>query len=179
LVEAATRRLQAGAAPHVLDLGVGSGAILLAVLGHFPKAIGVGVDINWVAAECARDNARRLSLPARILCGDWAAAIDGQFDLVFSNPPYIPEGEADRLAPEVVRFEDPRALFAGADGLEAFRRILPEGRRLLAPRGLMILEFGGGQAEAVRDLARVEFPGAVIAVENDLAGRPRALVIET
>ncbi|MEQ1931058.1 MAG: hypothetical protein ABL957_11105, partial [Parvularculaceae bacterium] len=107
-----------------------------------------------------------------------ADALAGAFDLIVSNPPYIPSGHAGELAPEVRLFEDPVALFAGFDGLDAYRRILPEIHRLIAPQGLTILEFGAGQEEAVIRLATASCRESSAAVERDLANRPRALIIE-
>ena len=180
LVDAARRRLPQDARLRILDLGVGSGAILLSLMTAFPHATGVGVDIGFGAVACARDNARRIGLLARaaILCGDWADSLTGAFDLIVANPPYVPFGEASGLAREVRWFEDPRAVFGGEDGLGAYRRILPQIRTVASPDALTILEFGLAQSEPLLAMAAAALPGHVLVVERDLSGRPRALVIE-
>lgn len=178
LIEAAARRLDAGAPLRVLDLGTGTGCLLCALLAHFPKATGLGVDVNETALALAAANASALGLEARarFAKSDWASAVEGAFDLVVSNPPYIRESERAGLPVEVRDHEDPRALFAGADGLDAYRAIAAAAPRLVAAGGLMILELGAGQADPVAALAAAALPGARIEVEPDLAGRPRALV---
>jgi release factor glutamine methyltransferase len=180
LIEAAARRRDGAAPLRILDLGTGSGAILAAALTRFPNAHGLGLDLNETAARLARRNLERLGLAerAQVLVGDWGEAVSRRFDVVLSNPPYIAEGERLSLPPEVRDFEDPRALFGGADGLGAFRRLFEGGPRLLAREGLMILEFGLGQGPTLQSLARQAFAAADIAIENDLAGRPRALLID-
>lgn len=180
LIDAAGRRLHPAASLRILDLGVGSGAILCSLLHAFPNATGVGVDCNFAAALCARTNALRLGFGARtrVLCGRWMEALSGEFDLIVSNPPYIPMGAARELPPEIRLFEDPRALFAGVDGLAAYRAILPAARALMSQHSLMLLEFGISQAEALSGLAGEWFPDHAIAVEPDIAGRPRVLVLE-
>jgi release factor glutamine methyltransferase len=180
LVEAARRRFDAAAGLRVLDLGVGSGAVLCALLTVFPQATGVGVDMRFGAAALARDNARRLGLRSRasFFCGDFAEAAAGRFDLIVSNPPYIPLRDLAGLAPEVRLFEDELALAGGVDGLDAYRRILPAAARLIAPGGLIALEFGHGQEADLARLAAKFFRAETLTIEKDLAGRPRALVID-
>jgi len=162
---------------RILDIGTGTGALLLALLGELPNAIGTGTDISAVAFAVARGNAERNGLTARcnfVAC-DIAKGLQGPFDLIVSNPPYIPRGEIEVLAPEV-RDYDPRiALDGGTDGLDAYRAIADETRRLLAPGGRLIVELGLGQEPAVAAL----FTNADLRVSparNDLAGIPRALV---
>ena len=159
---------------RVLDLGTGTGCLLLAALTEFPAAWGVGVDRAPEAAALAARNAAALGLSGRaaFLCGDWNAALSGRFDLVLSNPPYIPGGDIAGLMPEVARYEPVRALDGGADGLDAYRRILAALPRLLAPGGVAVLEVGAGQAEPVAALA-----GRAVAVRADLGGIPRAVVV--
>lgn len=162
---------------RVLDLGVGSGCILLALLSERPEAAGIGVDRSAGAVRVARANAMALGLDrrARFLVGDWGNALgDGQFDLIVTNPPYVPEGDARLDA--AARDHDPAAaLFGGADGLDAYRAILPDLRRLTSPAGWIVVEIGAGQADAVTRLG--EAAGLAIArQEADLAGHVRCLV---
>jgi release factor glutamine methyltransferase len=162
---------------RVLDLGVGSGALLCALLSEFPRAVAIGVDLSERAAAIARANVETLGLGGRatIRVGNWGEGLEGPFDLIASNPPYIPAAEIAGLDREV-REHDPRlALDGGPDGLEAYRALAPELARLLEPeKGRFFLEFGQGQAEAVR--AILEGVGLkVIATLNDLSGRARVV----
>lgn len=180
LIEAARRRFAPDAPLRILDLGVGSGAIICALLSVFPRAFGIGVDRRFGAAALAQENARRLGVLPRssFLCGDWAEALEGSFDLIISNAPYISTCDLDGLGPEVRLFEDRLALDGGADGLDAYRKIVPGTVRLISPRGLLVLEFGAGQDSLLARLAADCFPRRRLTIENDLSGRPRALVIE-
>ncbi len=137
LVEAAVRLLPKDSPARVLDLGVGSGAIILAVLAERPFTTGLGVDVSEAALAVARANAERLGLSDRLELrqGDWTEGLEGQFHLVLSNPPYIPADEIAGLQPEVARHEPRLALDGGADGLAAYRRILAPLDRVLAPGG--------------------------------------------
>lgn len=162
----------------VLDLGTGTGCLLLAALVEFPGAWGLGVDVSPAAAALATRNARAAGLAGRaaLLCADWDAAIIGKFDLVLANPPYIESAAIAGLMPEVAAHEPASALDGGADGLEAYRRLIPALLGLLTPGGVAILEIGQGQAAATAELARragFETP----ALRQDLAGIPRALVL--
>ena len=161
----------------VLDLGVGSGAILLAILAERPLARGLGTDVSDEALAVARDNAARLGLEGRLalLRGDWTEGMaDASFDLVVSNPPYIPEGDIAGLDPEV-RDHDPHlALSGGSDGLDHYRRLAPEVMRVLRPGGRFLLEIGHDQSAAVEALMRgagAEQVGTV----KDLSDRPRVV----
>ncbi len=158
----------------ILDLGTGSGALLLAALSEWPDACGIGVDLSQAALAVARGNAGTLGLADRAAFrqGNWAEGLEGRFDLILSNPPYVPQ-DADLMA-EVVNYEPHDALFAG-DGLDAYRCIFPTLGRLLAPDGLAILEFGEGQAFAMRALS--EEHDLTCRIADDLEGRPRAAVI--
>lgn len=180
LIEAAIRRRDKAAALRVLDLGTGTGCLLCALLSVFPQASGVGVDINRRAVELARRNAERLGFGARaaFVEGDWEAAPSELFDIIISNPPYIPEADWAGLAPDVRDYEDPRALFAGPDGLAGYRGVLAAARRRIGPAGLIILELGEGQDGPVRALARDVFPAGQAETDPDLTGRARALVID-
>jgi release factor glutamine methyltransferase len=179
LVEAALDAFPDAAAPlRVLDLGTGTGCLLLAVLAERPNAFGIGVDLVPAAAALAAANAVRNDLAGRaaFLAGDWAAALAGRFDLVLSNPPYIESDAIAGLMPEVARHEPRSALDGGADGLAAYRHLAAILPGLLAPGGAAVLELGAGQRQAVERLAREA--GLVPAgCRRDLGGIERALVL--
>jgi release factor glutamine methyltransferase len=178
LVEAALEAFPDRTAPlRILDLGTGSGCLLLALLREYPNAVGVGVDRSAEALAHAARNARRHGLDGRALLvgGDWGRALAGPFALIVANPPYVASGELTELAPEVALHEPRAALDGGADGLDAYRAILPDLPRLLAPAGVACLEIGAGQATALAALAEVG--GFRVAVRPDLAGIPRCLVL--
>jgi len=142
---------------HMLDLGVGSGAILLAVLAERPAAKGLGIDVSEEALAVARENAANLDLSSRtvLLRGDWTAGLgDNGFDVVVSNPPYIPTADIDTLEPEVRDHEPRLALDGGADGLDHYRHLAPEILRVLKPGGLFAVEIGFDQSKAVEALFR-------------------------
>ncbi len=162
---------------RVLDLGTGTGCLLLACLSEFPAAFGVGVDIAPAAVALAARNAAALGLSARaaFLAGDWAAALDGAFDLVLSNPPYIPDQDIAGLMPDVARFEPAAALAGGADGFSAYRVICATLPRLLAPGGVAVVEMGAGQAAAFAASAGAS--GLTVEFRQDLQGHDRAAVI--
>lgn len=162
---------------RVLDCGTGSGALLLAALSEWPEAAGIGIDRSAGAVAVAHANAQRLAMPARVLCADWSepgwSASLGRFDLVLANPPYV---ECDAmLAPQVRDHEPHGALFAGAEGLDAYRVLVPQVPGLLAPGGVALFEIGATQAAAVGALARAA--GLWPSVHADLAGRPRAVAM--
>jgi release factor glutamine methyltransferase len=178
LLEASVAAFAARQPPGaVLDLGTGTGCLLLAALSEFPAAFGVGVDVLLEATVLAARNAAALGLADRALfcCGNWADALAARFDLVLSNPPYICAGELGQLMPEVARYEPRSALDGGADGLTAYRHLLAAFPRLLLPDGVAVLELGAGQADVVGRLARRA--GFISAIKPDLAGIPRALVL--
>ena len=161
----------------VLDLGVGSGAILLAILAERPLARGLGADVSDEALAVARDNAAHLGLEGRLalLRGDWTEGMaDSSFDLVVSNPPYIPEGDIASLDPEVREHDPHLALNGGADGLDHYRRLAPEVMRVLRPGGLFLLEIGHDQSEAVQGLMRRAGAEGVRTV-RDLCDRDRVV----
>ena len=140
---------------NILDLGVGSGAILLAILAERPAAKGLGVDVSEEALAVARENAANLDLNNRValLRGDWTAGLeDNAFDLVVSNPPYIPSADIAGLEPEVSRHEPRLALDGGADGLDAYRLLAPEILRVLKPGAPFLVEIGHDQGAAVSAL---------------------------
>lgn len=180
LIEAA-RKAFTGCDPsrRILDLGTGSGALVLAALAVWERAEGIGLERDQAAANIARRNAERLGMGqrARILEGDWTAPDWrtglGRFDLVLANPPYV---ETDANLPRSVRdFEPARALFAGADGLDDYRRLVPQLPHLLAAGGRAILEIGSTLGPPVAGLARAA--GLAARIVSDLAGRPRAVVL--
>jgi release factor glutamine methyltransferase len=161
---------------RVLDLGTGTGCLLLAALAEFPAAFGVGIDRVAEAAALARANAAALGLDGRatFLVGDWAAAVEGRFDLVLANPPYVEKTAIAELMPEVAKFEPHTALDGGLDGLDTYRGVLPSLGRLLATGGIAILEVGTGQIAKVGQLAAAE--GLVVRAQKpDLGGIPRAI----
>ena len=173
LIEAAVAHFGRAGPRRLLDLGTGSGALLLAALAQWPDATGVGVDASAAAVAVARVNAERLGLGDRatIVAGGWDAAAGGEYDLILCNPPYI--AADDPLPPDVVRYEPSSALFAGADGLDDYRAIAPLLR--LPPGGIACIEIGASQATAVTAL----FAGHNFAtrVVQDLAGRDRCVIV--
>ena len=168
--------------PWVLDLGTGSGCILLTLLAEWPQARGVGTDISAAALEVAKENARRLGVAdrAELVTGDWCAGLarsGDQFDLIVSNPPYIAADEIAGLSPEVRLHEPLAALTSGGDGLDAYRRIAAGIGALLAPGGRLLIEIGPHQAAAVGRI--LTGAGMVVtAVLPDLDGRDRVVSAE-
>ncbi len=162
--------------PLVVDLGVGSGAILCAILQNAPRVRGVGVDLSPAACAAAQRNLTRCGLDGRgrILRGRWSQALRGPFDLVVSNPPYIAQAELAELDAEVVEFDPPLALDGGLDGFDAYRAIIADLDRILRPGGAVVFEIGWRQGEAVAALLEnAGFPSP--AIGRDLAGRERTL----
>ena len=180
LVEAARTSLSDKPPPRILDLGTGSGALLLAALSLWPSAQGVGIDRSLGAVAVAAANAGRLGMAqrARILHADWSHTgwTDEleRFDLILANPPYVED--AATLGPQVRGHEPAGALFAGAEGLDAYRALIPQLGALLAPGGLVIVEIGASQAAAVTAMAGEV--GFAATLYRDLADRPRALVLQ-
>jgi release factor glutamine methyltransferase len=177
LVELVLRDLPEHRPFSLLDLGAGSGALLLAILAERTAGTGLGVDISEEALAVARDNAASLGLEGRValLRGDWTTGLpDGGFDVVVSNPPYVPTGEIATLAPEVRDHEPRLALDGGPDGLASYRRLAPEIMRVLKPAGRFAVEVGHDQAATVEALFRGA--GAVgAATTRDLADRDRVV----
>jgi release factor glutamine methyltransferase len=164
---------------RIADVGTGSGAILLALLSEWPQAWGIGTDVSEATLRVADGNAVQLGLKPRaafVAC-DYLAALSGRFDLIVSNPPYIPTRDIDTLAIEVREHDPRRALDGGTDGLDAYRAIVPQATRLLAPGGALVFEVGQGQstnAAALLTMAGLSLPET--APRRDLAGIPRAVM---
>lgn len=179
LIEAALEAMPERNAPlRVLDLGTGSGCLLLALLTERPRAMGLGVDRSARACALARANAAALGLSrrARFIVGDWGAALGGEFDLIVANPPYVAETEAGRLVPEIGRYEPREALFGGRDGLSAYRALAPDLARLLAPGGVAVVEHGAGQGAKAAEI--LEQAGLrAVARRADLAAVERCVLL--
>ncbi len=178
LVEAVLREIPNRQAPlRLLDLGTGTGCLLLALLSELPRASGIGVDISIEAASVARRNAADLGLGGRaaFVCCDWGAALSGGWQVIVSNPPYIMPSEAPDLAPEVVDYDPPLALFGGRDGIDAYRRFVPSLGQRLSPDGLCALEVGDGQAGSVESILSGAGLG-VLSRARDLGGRDRCVL---
>jgi release factor glutamine methyltransferase len=178
LIEAAVAAFTNREPPRlVLDLGTGTGCLLLAALSEFPTALGIGVDRSAEAAALAARNAAALDLADRALfvCGDWADALSTRFDLVLGNPPYIPTEDLGSLMPDVGRYEPRAALDGGPDGLAAHRRLIPVLPRIMTSTGVAVLEIGAGQAETAIELAQLA--GFAAGLRPDLGGMSRALVL--
>ena len=177
LIEAILTRVDCAAPLRLLDLGTGSGCLLLALLSELDAARGLGIDRVAGALARARANAVALGLSARAEFreGDWTRGLDGHFDVIVANPPYIASGAIDNLAPEVARHDPRTALDGGVDGLEAYRAIARDLPRLLAPEGMAALEIGAGQATLVRELV-VAAGMPWTTTRADLAGIPRCLL---
>jgi release factor glutamine methyltransferase len=179
LIQAAAAAFSGRPPPRrILDLGTGTGCLLLAALQEFPDAFGIGIDIVPAAAALAARNAEKLGLDHRasFICSDWAEALLGRFELVLSNPPYIPTCDLVRLMPDVGRYEPRLALDGGNDGLTAHRRIVAGLPGLLARGGIAVLEAGIDQA--ARIIALAEDTGFRSQAVSDLGGIPRAIVLE-
>jgi release factor glutamine methyltransferase len=163
--------------PRILDLGCGSGCILLALLSELPEATGIGVDIGADACRVAEGNAATLGLAGRALfrVGNWVDGIRDSFDLIVSNPPYIPDGDIPKLEPDVALFEPRAALSGGPDGLNAYRALVKVAPPHLTENGALVFEVGADQSNAVADLLR----GAgldIVSVRADLGGIPRCVM---
>lgn len=180
VVAEALRGSRDRAGSTVLDIGTGSGAILLALLSELPNAFGVGIDRSAGALETARVNAGRLGLGTRtaFVRGDLLGAVGGRFDIVVSNPPYIPSGDIAGLAAEVRDFDPTAALDGGADGLAAYRGIAAALPGVLAAGGFAVFELGAGQEEAVASLMREAGLRPARPACRDLAGIARALRVD-
>jgi release factor glutamine methyltransferase len=178
VVEAALARIADRTAPlRILDLGTGSGCLLLALLSELPRASGLGIDCSAAALAMAKSNARRLGLAERAEFreGNWGRGLAGPFDVIVCNPPYVAQTDAESLAPEVRVFEPEEALFAGPDGLSAYHALAPDCARLLAEDGVVLLEVGQGQGASVEGIMR-RHGLRLVASWPDLAGIERCLM---
>jgi len=181
VVELALEMVRREPAKHrplfIADIGTGSGAILLALLSELPQARGIGTDISVAALAIARENAVRVGSASRatfVACNH-AAALSGGFDLIVSNPPYVRSADVGGLATEVRDHDPLQALDGGADGLDAYRALIPQASRLLAHRGILVLEAGVGQSGDIRRLMAAEGFTIQRPPKDDLAGIPRAV----
>ena len=169
--------------PRILDLGTGSGAIIIALLAALPGARGVATDISAAALQVAARNARRLGVEQRLQTFEtsWLDGLDGSFDLIVANPPYIPRGEIDGLDPEVTAFDPIRALDGGPDGLDAYRQLIPTAASALAPAGWLALEIGQGQENYIAAIGaecrNLDY-AAGARQWPDLAGRTRCVAFQ-
>ena len=176
LIASAIEHFEGSTSPkRILDLGTGPGTLLLAALDIWPEATGLGIDVSRRALSYASANARRLGFEARVklMQGDWAKGLLETFDLILCNPPYIAEGSD--LGPGVKEYEPDEALFAGEEGLDAYRELAPQLSQLLSRGGLAAIEIGHDQVEAVTVL--LERDGLKASLASDLAGRPRAILL--
>jgi len=181
VVELALELLRAGGALdrplRIADLGTGSGAIVLALLSELPHAQGVGTDISAEALQTAHSNAARAGLADRatFMACDYAAGLTGPFDLIVSNPPYIRSADIAGLAAEVRDYDPRAALDGGADGLDAYRALIPQAAGLLAPGGALVVEAGQGQSPQIEALMKAAGLTPAGAPKADLAGIQRAV----
>jgi release factor glutamine methyltransferase len=164
---------------RILDLGTGSGCLLIALLHELKAATGVGVDIAEDALSIARSNAvlNHVEAQAQFILGNWGEDLQGPFDIIVSNPPYIPLRDKQTLPKSVLCFDPPDALFGGEDGLASYHILTQDIRSLLAPEGLAVLEMGQGQVTDVTAL----FQNAgfnTLFVLKDLAGIERAIGVQ-
>lgn len=180
LIEEAVRLFAPAPPQRIVDLGTGSGALLLAALHEFPDASGVGIDASAAALQIAHNNADALGLSARarFLLLDWTRknwteSLGAGFDLVLANPPYVATGAS--LAADVADFEPGRALFAGEEGLDDYRIIIPSLEKLLSPTGIALLEIGFDQADAVSTI--VEESGYRVELKQDLSKKDRLIIL--
>ena len=181
VVEMALELLRADGALNrplrIADLGTGSGAILLALLSELPNAQGFGTDISTAALQTAAANAAKngLSDRATFIACDYAAGLSGPFDLIVSNPPYIRSADIGGLAPDVREYDPRAALDGGADGLDAYRALIPQAAGLLAPGAALVVEAGEGQSGQIGALMAAAGLAAADAPKADLADIPRAV----
>lgn len=177
LIEALSKTVPDKAASlSILDLGTGSGSLLIAALSEYANAKGVGTDASPAALSWARRNveAHKLDHRARLVEANWLDEPENRFDVILCNPPYIPTADIEKLAPDVRMFEPRSALDGGSDGLDAYRALAPRIGKWLAPGGRIFLEIGVGQEAAVRGILEAGNL-KVLSVFTDLAGVPRCV----
>lgn len=181
LIDAVCAGVDQAAALRILDLGTGSGCLLCALLRELPRASGLGVDISPGAVAVARENAEALGLAdrAEFFVSDWFENVTGAFDVIIVNAPYIPAGDKPGLIVDVSEFEPSGALFAGDDGLDAYRRIFGQIGNFLTPTGLAAAEYGNPeQGIAVRAIAASNIRDAEFSVIRDMAARERGITLQ-
>ena len=161
----------------ILDLGTGSGCLLLSLLSKFSNAIGIGVDASEAALDIAKQNAAALGLEERatFVVSDWTEKVEDQFDIVIANPPYIPSSDIPNLEADVAQYEPLAALDGGANGLDSYRKILRQLPKVLTDDASIFLESGAGQASAVSKMVR-EIGFQHIETKKDLAGIERCVI---
>lgn len=170
LIEAAVAHFGKEGPASILDLGTGPGTLLLAALDQWPEAVGLGVDASAEALAFARRNAGGR---AEFKLGNWGEGLDRRFDLILCNPPYVESGA--ELPVDVAEYEPAQALYAGADGLDAYRALAPQFARLLVPRGIVCLEIGAGQEAPVSAMMAAQ--GFIVESRRDLSGIVRCLIL--
>lgn len=179
LIEALLERQPDREAPlNILDLGTGTGCLMLSLLSEYKNARGTAVDISPDALAVAKENAQCLGLEGRatFIESNWDAQVDGQFDIIISNPPYIPSGVISTLLPEVYKYEPHLALDGGEDGMDCYRAIVPRLAILLAVGGVAAFEIGIGQLRALESI--VEESGLIVAgIRKDIGGIPRCVLV--
>jgi release factor glutamine methyltransferase len=179
LIEAALEHLgeRCNQPLNIIDLGTGSGALLLSLLHECPQGFGVGIDLSFEALATAQKNARAnaLSLRAQFVCANWLSACGGIFDVMLANPPYIPSAECAALEKEVRLYDPPLALDGGEDGLNAYRTLAAEGMPFLDAKGIFVLEVGHNQAKGVI-LLFTACGYRLLGTKSDLAGHTRVVV---
>ena len=180
LIETAVALLVDRAAPwDVADVGTGSGCLAVALASELVRALVTATDLSPTALAVARRNAARHGVGARISLHEtrWLDGLPGPYDLIVSNPPYVPEPEMARLAPEVARYEPAAALCGGPDGLDSAQELLPAAVPRLRLGGWLVLEIGAGQADAVTELVACQPELSLVEIREDLQGIPRAAVV--
>ncbi len=177
LIDVASRKLTFDHPKNILDLGTGSGCLLLAALQEFPNAHGLGVDQSASAVTVAKRNAEALDMADRVQfrTGNWLANIEGEFELILCNPPYIAEGDRLNLSRDVRDYEPETALFAGSDGLDNYRIIIPQITDLLSQNGIALFEIGYNQAESVKNIAFEA--GFQSSLYQDMGRRDRVILL--
>ncbi len=180
IIEALLQRIpDRNAELKILDLGTGTGCLLLTLLKEFTNAQGTGIDLSREAMAVAQENALSLGLSARatFLHGNWCEGLSGTFDIIVSNPPYIPTTSIGSLAPEVAQYEPKLALDGGADGMDCYRKILAAMPAMLNQKGIAALEVGVGQIQAVAEIAN-ENGLQLEGMRKDMQGIPRCLLLK-
>ncbi|GJL93805.1 MAG: release factor glutamine methyltransferase [Hyphococcus sp.] len=180
LIERVIASFASDAGLSILDLGTGSGCLLCALLDEFKNGKGVGVDRSESALTIAEENARKLALADRatFVTSDWFSAVSEKFDLIIANPPYIREDDRVTLPKDVCAYEPGGALFAGADGLDAYRQILISAPLYLKAGGMMVMEMGFDQSDPLLEMVTKTFPEAEISLIYDLQQRPRGICVD-